>query len=70
MAVMHNFQNPICMAAFCCSLQCAFSPLCTWPQCVAGRDIVNSHLYKYLYLHTVKFKTMLLDFLYLPISNI
>ena len=55
------------MAAFCCSLQHAFSP---YGMYICDLDVVNSHLLQIFRFATVKLKTMLLDFLYLDISNI
>ena len=64
--VVHIFQNLICTATFCCSLSHAFSPY-VHDRC----NVVNSHLLITNFrFATVKSKTMLLNFLYLCISNI
>ena len=67
-AAIHNFQNPICTAAFCRSLPRAFSPFCVRHIC--DLDAINIHLLQIIRFATVKLKVMFLDFFYLDISNI
>ena len=57
---MHSFQNPIYTAPFCRSLSRLFFA------CVHHRyDVANSKLLQTFKFVTIKFKTMLLEFLYL-----
>ena len=61
---VHSFQNPICTATF-----VLFTA--TWSfACVHGRhDIINSHLTQIFMCATINVITMLLEFVYLCISN-